>query len=63
MYKVTCFCFQVDICHRDFTMIVFDYMEKQARYRERQGKGQPVAPGLGFSNSVTIRAREPNFFF
>ena len=37
-----------------------DYMVKDARYRVRVS---PVAPGLGFSNSVTIRAREPNIFF
>ena len=61
MHKVTCFCFRVDISHRDFTMTVFsDYMVKDARYRVRVS---PVAPGLGFSNSVSIRAREPNFFF
>ena len=58
MHKVTCFCFRVDISHRDFTMTVFDYMVKWARYRERIS---PVAPGLGFSNLVTIRARDPFF--
>ena len=35
-------------------------MVKDARYRVRVS---PVAPGLGFSNSVTIRATEPNFYF
>ena len=34
-------------------------MVKDARYQERVS---PIAPRLGFSNSITIRAREPNFF-
>ena len=28
MHKVTCFCFRVDISHREFTMTVFDYLYK-----------------------------------
>ena len=25
MHKITCFCFRVDICHRDFTMTIFHF--------------------------------------
>ena len=55
MHKVKCFCFRVDIYHRDFTMTVFRNIWLRSL--------QDWAQGLDFSNSVTIRASEPIFIY